>query len=590
MTQVAKFDQKAVVLYACAQVAEGIPVNQNFWTANGVEGYSITVLGTHVVCKKSTYTVNSGTGELTTAQIPGSDPASFYQESTPPILEHPFAKLSVGSYLYDVTTALSKVGAESKGRVIGRIAAIIAVKDTTGIIDYTIKLEELPVERSFITNTRIASAGNGKYKFRAGLGAKNALAALNLNASIETQSEAFQYLGDELDRDEVTIVTDRTCKFDFETFVPAFGTIENTVDLGGKISSVGTVSETTINSTTTYSFDVRIAAVNGTTPTATVLEAIPLKAIVNYKDASNNDAELGKVEALNISGGNYIVTLSSIDNPASLALVDKPFFLTINEDALSIPLSPFFQACGMALVLNPSASRYYVSNKKVSNTYLTVEIHHASSDLRIQDKVYTLTDCRGSADLDLVIGSIPKLKFNFEGNVNQAKIASEKLKIFANFEKQKQTRSVTLKSSSIVRANLELYSEDGVMPIIVPTASNIVFNKITAPNITGFKYARYLTSEIDGWSKGGEPSDVTISILEDVSSVADVFDPHDNIEKYLKFSLQYKKNDSMSGIGSTVLVTFEKLQLVKVSSGTIGSYISQDVAFRNVGKVTFSFS
>ena len=584
MPQVAKFDQKAVVLYACAQVAEGIPVNQNFWFGDGVEGYTITVTGTKVVCKKGVYVKIPPNNALTLAQIEDTDPAEFYTETTPPILEHPFAKLSVGSYLYDITTSLSKVGAESKGRVIGRIAAItpIRLEDSSTISDYNIKLEELPIEKSFITNTRMASAGNGTYKFRAGLGAKNALAALNLNASIETQSEAFQYLGDELDRDEVTIVTDRTCKFDFETFVPAFGTIENTVDLGMKFASLtaGFLTEDVLTAGV-----LKVTVANSGHALAQVLEAIPLNASINYINSNGDTVELGKV--LKKSADDL-----SIDdtNKGTVPSAGTPLFLIINEDALSIPLSPFFQACGMALVLNPSASRYYVSNKKVSNTYLTVEIHHASSDLRIQDKVYTITDCRGSADLDLVIGSIPKLKFNFEGNVNQAKIAWEKLKIFANFEKQKQTRSVTLKSSSIVRANLELYSEDGVMPITVPTASNIVFNKITAPNITGFKYERVLTSEIDGWSKGGEPSDVTISILEDVSSVADVFDPHDNIEKYHKFSLQYKKNDSMSGVGSTVLITFEKLQLVKVSSGTIGSYISQDVAFRNVGKVTFSFS
>ena len=574
MPQVAKFDQKAVVLYACAQVAEGIPVNQNFWFGDGVEGYVIDVLGTSVTCQKGKYTVDP------------ENNLSFTKDSKVdiPVAEHPFAKLSVGSYLYDITTSLSKVGAESKGRVIGRIAAItpIRLNGSSTISDYNIKLEELPIEKSFITNTRMASAGNGTYKFRAGLGAKNALAALNLNASIETQSEAFQYLGDELDRDEVTIVTDRTCKFDFETFVPAFGTIENTVDLGMKFASLtaGFLTEGVLTAGV-----LKVTVANSGHALAQVLEAIPLNASINYINSNGDTVELGKV--LKKSADDL-----SIDdtNGGTAPLADTPLFLIINEDALSIPLSPFFQACGMALVLNPSASRYYVSNKKVSNTYLTVEIHHASSDLRIQDKVYTITDCRGSADLDLVIGSIPKLKFNFEGNVNQAKIASEKLKIFANFEKQKQTRSVTLKSSSIVRANLELYSEDGVMPITVPTASNIVFNKITAPNITGFKYERVLTSEIDGWSKGGEPSDVTISILEDVSSVADVFDPHDNIEKYHKFSLQYKKNDSMSGVGSTVLITFEKLQLVKVSSGTIGSYISQDVAFRNVGKVTFSFS
>jgi len=61
--------------------------------------------------------------------------------------------------------------------------------------------------------------------FATGLGPKNALAALNLNYSTEITSEAFTYVGDELSRDEETVITDKYAKFDCEVFLPKLGTI-----------------------------------------------------------------------------------------------------------------------------------------------------------------------------------------------------------------------------------------------------------------------------------------------------------------------------------------------------------------------------
>ena len=431
------------------------------------------------------------------------------------------------------------------------------------------------------------------HKFRVGLGPKNAIAALNFNFSIDTTSDSFQYIGDELDRDEVTVITDRTCKFDFETFVPVLGSYDNKVDLGIKVGSVAynvdngnltiTLADTVVNPTTT------ISAILAYT-------AIPIGSYLNYYDASGNLIEVGKITGKVAEGDVRKLAIASptqqYDNPAAAtsALSGKTLVLTLTESVANIPLSSWFQATGMSLTVVPSAKQYYITNKRISNTFMTVEIHRASPDMRLKDKVYTLTDVRGSIDLDLVIGSKPKFKFAFEGNVNQAKVSAEHLKVFPDFEKQKQTTSNTLKSSSISYISLREY--DGLSENIPApaTESNIEFNKITAPNFTGFEYSRYQTSGLDSWSKGGTPSDLTVSILEDISSSAVVFDPHDNLEMYHTLELKYKKNDAQSGIGSTVRIVFDKLQLTKVTAGTIAKFVSQDVGFRNVGKTTIYFS
>ena len=61
--------------------------------------------------------------------------------------------------------------------------------------------------------------------FAIGLGPKNALAALSMNYSTELTTDSFQYAGDELSRDEVTEITDKFGKLDFEAFMPKRGTI-----------------------------------------------------------------------------------------------------------------------------------------------------------------------------------------------------------------------------------------------------------------------------------------------------------------------------------------------------------------------------
>jgi len=610
MSQVAKFDQKAIVLYGCPQVTEGISVKQNFFnTFSGLDAdnrevelaYRINTFGAEVSCYKGIITYT-----------PGVKPQEIFTKIPFKDGENPFKTLSVGSYIYDIQGSISLANSELKGDILGRIQSIAATVPntvggiTTPVYVRTLTLEELPVVKPFITGVQMKQSGGidstEYHKFRVGLGPKNAIAALNFNFSIDTTSDSFQYIGDELDRDEVTVITDRTCKFDFETFVPVLGTYDNKVDLGITVGSATFTSYPDSNGDPLYTDEIVVTLANTvvnniiTASAILVYTAIPIGSYLNYYDASGNLIEIGKITGKVADGTVRKLTIASPTQvyadsaAANNALANKTLVLTLTESVANIPLSSWFQATGMSLTVVPSAKQYYITNKRISNTFMTVEIHRASPDMRLKDKVYTLTDVRGSIDLDLVIGSKPKFKFAFEGNVNQAKIAAEHLKVFPDFEKQKQTTSNTLKSSSISYISLREY--DGLQENIPApaTESNIEFNKITAPNFTGFEYSRYQTSGLDSWSKGGTPSDLTVSILEDISSSAVVFDPHDNLEMYHTLELKYKKNDVQSGIGSTVRIVFDKLQLTKVTAGTIAKFVSQDVGFRNVGKTTIYFS
>lgn len=61
--------------------------------------------------------------------------------------------------------------------------------------------------------------------FATGMGAKNALATTEFNFNRDITSDSFEYLGDELERDEVTTVTDSFATFDFQTFIKKLGTV-----------------------------------------------------------------------------------------------------------------------------------------------------------------------------------------------------------------------------------------------------------------------------------------------------------------------------------------------------------------------------
>ena len=159
MAQLAKFQEKAIAIYGCAQIAENTSVINDAPTGT-------------VTTSVSTPTV-TGVGTAFNTQV------------------------AVGSYIYNAA-----------GGIVGRVLTVTSATSIT--------LEA--------NSAVVVSAA----AFKTGLGPKNAIAVLNLNFSVDLASEAFQYVGDELNRDEATVITDKFAKFDFETFLPVKGTTSAT--------------------------------------------------------------------------------------------------------------------------------------------------------------------------------------------------------------------------------------------------------------------------------------------------------------------------------------------------------------------------
>lgn len=351
-------------------------------------------------------------------------------------------ELTPNGYLYDNT-----------GAIVGQVLAVAS--DTAA---------------TMVDNGLVAISGA---TFATGLGPKNAIAALNMNFSTERTSEAFQYVGDELNRDEETVVTDKFAKFDFEAFVPKLGTI---------------------------------------------------------------------------AGADPVIS--------------------------EVPMNDWLQAAGLGIVLSTGSGGYATAtNSIVSNEFLTVEVRRASSDIAT-DKTYNMSDCRGALDLDAMVGTKGKLKYNFTGNIDNV---VQKTKIVADYQNQKTNTAGALKSSTTTLSEIVLYTSEST-PAIVGT-SNICFEKLTASNVAGFDYVRFLTSCLDGWSKEAVPSDVTITIIEDAADAT--YNPDDHVEDDHLLVVRY-------GLvtGDKVELLFSKLTLADVPNTEVASYAGQDLSFRNVG--TFS--
>jgi hypothetical protein len=381
--------------------------------------------------------VNKTSAEITGTATAATDSTTFTGVGTKFLTE-----LTPGAYIYSADGATR----------IGRVKTVAS--DTAATL---------------YANAENALAGAD---FSTGLGPANAVAVLNLNYSTELESEAFQYTGDELDRDETTVIKDKYAKFDFETFVPSLGTIAG-------------------------------------------------------------------------------------DDP------------TVYE----VPMVDFFGAAGMALVLSTDSSGTATfTNSEASNEYLTVEIRRSSPDIPNDQKTFITSDCRGSIDFSGVVGTKGKLKWNFMGNLVSV---VDKDKITPDFGDQKTEIAGSFKSTTIVTSQLDLYSGE-IEPTYTATTKNVCFQKLEAPNFTGFDYSRYQTGCIDGWSKGAVPSDVTLTILEDKASAT--YNPDDHIEKLHGLYIDYGTTT-----GKKVGLRFHKMQLAGITNSEVAEYAGQDLKFRNVG-------
>jgi hypothetical protein len=240
-----------------------------------------------------------------------------------------------------------------------------------------------------------------------------------------------------------------------------------------------------------------------------------------------------------------------------------------------IPMADWFQSSGLAPVLSTGSAGYVkYTNSVNSNTYLTIEVRRSSPDLTLEQKTFTLTDCRGTVDLDAKVGTKPRIKLSYLGNLATV---VDKFSIVPDYGDQKNTLAPAIRSTTITTAQLSPYtSSDTVEPAYSAATKNVCFDKINAPNLSGFDYTRYLTGCADGWGKGAIPTDVTLTILED--KAAATYNPDNQIEMHHALYVDFG-----TVTGFKVRLVYHNLQLAKVSNSKVANYAGQDLGLRNTG-------
>lgn len=247
--------------------------------------------------------------------------------------------------------------------------------------------------------------------------------------------------------------------------------------------------------------------------------------------------------------------------------------------AANLPMANWLEACGAKLTAGVGTGLNTLlsfSNAEVSQALLTTEVRKSSADEPGYQKVYRMTDMRGTVDLDLIVGTRPKLKFSFTGNCGDPAREAE---LAQNYGNQKINLAPVLRRPTILQAELIPFTDN----FVGVGTKNICFQKLTAANLFGFNYSRYQMSCEESFSKSAVLSDVLFTILE--SNVGQGgFHPEFRLNENFKLRITFGISP-----GYVTSVTFTKLQLVSYANTEISEWTGKDLTFKNRGKVTLEF-
>lgn len=544
-----KFSEKSLNIFGCKQIAENVPVVNDTPTGTilaTAQSTAITGTSTAFLTEVAPYsyiynlndeiigqvnTVNSNTSITLVDAV--SNLAVAQAEGTMAL----FGKKEV-----TFTIATDLVTLNSHGLTTGDGVKFSVITTTTGISTgtvYYVNKQNAHTFKLYDTSANaIAGSGTGLMNlatgdgtgtlnalsgvaFKLGMGPRNALPTLNFNFTTEFTTEAFQYLGSNLDRDEQTSVTDKFAKFDFEALMPALGGVNNTVmstgtgklasQLGSNLLMQRTVTSAITNATIAAEVSVgdqiftaggvlvgKVAQLNtdvtftdvgdlvtivghqfidGTAirfAEITTTTGITVGTTYFVRDATDDTFKLaashgGAAVALTSNGTGKLRTVIVLEGDATLAFNPNVGFKvgkasTVPTDR-ELPMGAWMEAVGFGWV---KGNGYAMATNAVSsNSFLTVELHQSSDDMVSENKqkIYTATDCRGTVDLDVTVGKRGKLKFDYMGNLDSI---ADKLTIVADYETKKDDIADTAKSNVITLSSLSPYTS--LISAVLPNA------------------------------------------------------------------------------------------------------------------------
>ena len=331
----------------------------------------------------------------------------------------------------------------------------------------------------------------------------------------------------------------------------------------------------------------------GTPVTPAAADAL-LVTELTYKDSISKDTNVYMGDSLSRDEENTIT-----DHYAELT---GKFFMPLRgatEPTLSTDFlwEEWFMAVGGNVTITGTTPNKVVNidNTVATTTSLTQQFREASLDV-VTQKLYNVFDALGTLDLSIEIMKRAMLTFNMKGNYTQP---TQVAAISPDYGVQKALIAGIINSSNIIASEITGTIGGNTHTGDTGTVKNICFYKLDAPNLFGFDINRFMTSCETSFDKQSVPTDVTLSVLEDIAygigsgagnegasgAAATAYDPYNHKGDYHKFTLKFG-----TGTGKNVSIYFDQLQLVDIGSGTYNNFKTKELKFRNIGKTTLKLS
>jgi hypothetical protein len=123
----------------------------------------------------------------------------------------------------------------------------------------------------------------------------------------------------------------------------------------------------------------------------------------------------------------------------------------------NVPLSAAMRCCGGSISVNGSTGVVTIGNNVAENSLASIAYRKSSNEDAVNQKLLKFYDIRGSLDVTLNVGDIPKIKLAFKGN---ATAPEQNPKVISDYQTQKVRPVASILPETIQQAQITPYGEN----------------------------------------------------------------------------------------------------------------------------------
>lgn len=410
------------------------------------------------------------------------------------------------------------------------------------------------------------NSGTANKVATASLGSTTAIACTAITGDPTRDTGSYQYLGDSLSRDEYTYEKDKYIDLQIDTFQQVLSDMTTAIDpntaslwklyqvCGGNVIVDSTTKQVFVDNATD-SPDYGTADFRKSSPDDPTNDK--LYKFWDLRGTVDVTATVGEVPSLKFS------LKGNADDPIAVAKQTANFGTQTTRVAPSV----LYSTIATAQLVEISPSDTFSANLGGTISSVTA----GSAQINVNFSV---------APTGVTTGEIRRVRIT---NLVPAALNGDYTLYFVS----------PTKAIYYVKGNTAAY-QSGTATIKVSDVApaSFCFSTLNAANFFGYDFQRYMTGCDTGFAKGGTPTDVSVSMLEDQAATAGGvlpagtgFLPDTKAGSFFSAVLQFGKKDTNGALiaGTGVTYMWDKLQLANVKQGKIATYMGRDVTFRNTG-------